>query len=78
MKISRRSPFSGQVNVMDVPVTEQELARIEDGEMIQSVVPHLCADHREFLMSGITPTEWDAFLGPGDDDPGLEEEETTS
>jgi hypothetical protein len=43
--------------------------------MIQSVVPHLCADHREFLMSGITPTEWDAFLGPGDDDPGLEEEE---
>jgi hypothetical protein len=72
--ITRKSPFSGVENRMDVPVTEAELARLESGETIQKVVPHLSADHREFLISGITPTEWDVFLGPGDDDPGIEDD----
>lgn len=75
MIITRKSPFSGVESRMDVPVTEAELARLEAGELIQAVVPHLSADHREFLISGITPTEWDVFLGPGDDDPGLEEDD---
>lgn len=75
MIITRRSPFSGVENEMDIPITEQELARLDGGETIQAVVPHLCADHREFLMTGITPTEWDVFLGPGDDDPSLEEDD---
>ena len=74
MIITRKSPFSGVENRMDVPVTEAELARLESGETIQKVVPHLSADHREFLISGITPTEWDVFLGPGDDDPGIEDD----
>lgn len=75
MIITRRSPFSGVETQMDIPITSEELARIDAGELIQAVVPHLSADHREFLISGITPTEWDVFLGPGDDDPGLEDEE---
>lgn len=74
MIITRRSPFSGAENRMDVPVTEAELSRLESGETVQKVVPHLSADHREFLISGITPTEWDVFLGPGDDDPGIEDD----
>lgn len=75
MIITRRSPFSGAENTMDIPITGEELARLESGETIQKVVPHLSADHREFLITGITPTEWDVFLGPGDDDPGLEEDD---
>ena len=75
MIITRRSPFSGVESQMDIPITEQELARLDRGETIQSVVPHLSADHREFLISGITPTEWEVFLGPGDDEPGIEEGE---
>lgn len=75
MIITRRSPFSGVENQMDIPITEEQLHRLERGELIQAVAPELCADHREFIISGITPTEWDVFLGPGDDDPGLEEED---
>lgn len=75
MIITRKSPFSGVENQMDIPVTDGELARIAAGEHVQVVVPHLSADEREFLITGITPTEWDAFLGPGDDDPGIEEED---
>lgn len=75
MIITRTSPFSGVESQMDIPITQEELARLDKGELIQAVVPHLCADHREFLISGITPTEWDVFLGPGDDEPGLEDED---
>ena len=75
MIITRKSPFSGVESQMNIDITEEQLARLDAGELIQSVAPHLCADEREFLISGITPTEWDAFLGPGDDDPGLEEDE---
>lgn len=75
MIITRTSPFSGVASTMDVPITEDELARLDAGELVQDVAPHLSADHREFLVSGITPTEWDVFLGPGDDAPGLEEED---
>lgn len=68
MIITRRSPFSGVDSVMDVPITEEQLARIENGELVQAVAPHLSADHREFIISGITPTEWDVFVAPPHDD----------
>ena len=67
MIIARKSPFSGTEHEMDIPLTETEQARLAAGEPIQKVVPHLSADEREFLLSGITPAEWDAFLGGGDE-----------
>lgn len=65
MIIARKSPFTGTVHEMDIPLTETEQARLASGEAIQRVVPHLSADQREFLLSGITPAEWDVFLGGG-------------
>lgn len=67
MIITRRSPFTGIVHEMDIPLTDAEQDRLASGELIQNVVPHLSADQREFLVSGITPDEWDAFLGGGDE-----------
>jgi len=32
------------------------------GEMIQSAFPYLTPDEREFLMTAITTTEWDAIF----------------
>lgn len=75
MIITRKSPFSGVESQMNINITPEQLARLDAGELIQAVVPHLSADEREFLISGITPTEWDVFLGPDDDDPGLEEDD---
>lgn len=63
MKITKRSPFSGNVNIREIAVTEEQLARWQEGELIQNVMPHLSAEDREFLMTGITPEEWDETFG---------------
>lgn len=59
MIITRTSGLSGIVREMDLPVTEEQLARWEGGELVQNVFPHLDAGQREFLMTGITTEEWD-------------------
>jgi hypothetical protein len=35
----------------------------EGGELIQNVMPELSPEEREFLISGITPKEWDEYYG---------------
>jgi hypothetical protein len=37
-----------------------------DGALIHNVFPFLSADHREFLISGFTPAEWDQLMGNGE------------
>ena len=63
MEIARRSPFSGLHHVMDLPVTQKQLDRWQAGELVQNVFPHLSADEREFIMTGITPQEWEEEFG---------------
>lgn len=63
MKITRVSILSGKSTTMDLPVTEEQLSRHEQGEFIQKAFPHLSADQREFIKTGITPDEWRDRLG---------------
>lgn len=58
MLISRRSPFSGIVSEMDIDVTPEQIKSWQSGTLIQNAMPHLSADEREFIMTGITPAEW--------------------
>lgn len=61
MLVTRRSPFSKKENTMELDITPEQLARYEqDNELIQNVFPDLPAEHREFIMTGITPEEWNA------------------
>lgn len=39
------------------------------GALIQDAFPFLSAAEREFLISGITPEEWDRMFGPNKDEP---------
>lgn len=64
MLIEKRSMFTGKVHVMDLDVTHEQIARWQGGELIQRVFPHLSPDEREFLMTGVTPAEWEAAFGP--------------
>jgi hypothetical protein len=67
IKVTRTSPFSGQTNTMSFDMTDDEftarVARYQDGALIQDAFDNLNADEREFLMTGITPAEWDAAFG---------------
>jgi hypothetical protein len=63
MLITRQSPFSGKVHTWDILVTEEQLARWRGGDRIQDAMPYLTPDEREFIMTGITPDEWNATFG---------------
>ena len=63
MKITRRSPISGQVNTLEISITQEQLNAWEGGALIQRAMPNISADEREFIMTGITPTEWDSVFG---------------
>lgn len=62
MKIQKRSKLSGKIREMDIPVTTEQLEAWMNGELIQDVMPNISADEREFLMTGITPEEWDSVF----------------
>lgn len=63
MTIFRVSKLTGKTNARQINVTQAQLAAWEAGSFIQDAMPHLTADEREFIMTGITPEEWDAAFG---------------
>ena len=63
MLIIRKSPFSGKRNEREIDVTEFQLDRWRQGELIQVAMPNISADEREFIKTGITPEEWDEAFG---------------
>ena len=69
MIVRRRSDITGIVHEMDLPVTDEQIAAYQAGRlgMVQDAFPELTPDQREFIMTGITPEEWDQFLGTGGD-----------
>ena len=64
MQIVRTSRISGNTNVMDIDITTDQFLSWINGSLIQDVMPDISADEREFIMTGITPDEWDAMFGP--------------
>ena len=67
MKITRTSAISGATRTREIDVTQAELDDYLGGELIQRAMPNVSADDREFIMTGITPEEWEALV-PDDDD----------
>lgn len=63
MQITRRSPFSGKVNTLEIPVTQAQIDAWQNGALIQNAMPNLTADEREFIKTGITSQEWDETFG---------------
>ena len=59
MIIAKRSKLTGIVSSMDIVVSEEQLQTWEAGELIQNVMPDLTPVEREFIMTGITATEWE-------------------
>lgn len=62
MLIERCSPFSGKTVTKELAVTEEQLDAWRSGVLIQHAMPHLSADDREFILTGILPEEWDEMF----------------
>ena len=60
--ITRQSILSKKISTMDIDVSHEQIALWEGGMLIQNAMPNLCEDEREFIMTGITPDEWDAHM----------------
>jgi hypothetical protein len=62
MQITRTSIFSGITRTQEIQVTQEQLGAWEAGKLIQHAMPHLSADEREFIMTGVTAEEWDSVF----------------
>ena len=64
--ITRRSPFTGKINHMEIPLSHAEFEKRftlwQSGMLIQDACPMLDAGQREFIKTGITPQEWDEMF----------------
>ena len=61
--VTRVSPISGEVNSITIEITQQQIDDWNEGKKkIQDIFPELSAGTREFILSGITPQEWDDFM----------------
>jgi len=63
MLITKTSPISGKQHTMEIPVTQQQIDAWERGELIHKAMPEVPAELREFILSGITPEEWNDLFG---------------
>jgi hypothetical protein len=67
MKITRTSSLTGITRTKEIDVTIAQILAWEEGELIQNAMPHLSADDREFIKSGISAEEWDQLFGGAED-----------
>lgn len=62
MLVTKISSLSGRENTRDVPCTEAQIRAWQGGGLIQDVMPQVSDEDREFLISGVTPEEWDSLM----------------
>ena len=66
MLVTRTYHLAGVRHTREIDCTHEQLDEWQLGGLIQNVMPHLSAEDREFLMTGITPEEWDEMFGSDD------------
>mgnify|MGYP006077114139 FL=1 len=63
MLITQNSTLTGKLNTMELDITYSNYTKYKLGkENVQDVFPHLNVYETEFLISGVTPQEWDSML----------------
>ena len=71
MQVSKRSVASGELNTMVLDFTMPQYMDWKGGMLIQNAMPQLSADEREFLMTGMTPAEWNEMFAQSNVGPSL-------
>ena len=70
IQVTRQSAITRKMNTMELPITQEHLDNYDTvgGLLVQDVFPNLDVGQREFLISGITPQEWEETFGEEGDD----------
>ena len=70
IQVTRQSVLTRQMNTMELPISQEHLDIYDTvGDiLVQDAFPNLDKEQREFLISGITPQEWNKTFGEDDDD----------
>ena len=72
-RLKLTSPISGNVNEMDLPVEQEkidqwyEMGRAPGAPLIQDFFSELNDEQREFILTGISPKEWNEYIRNNDD-----------
>lgn len=62
MKVMRRSPLTKITETRDLPITPEQIARYNEGALIQDAFSNLTPGEREFLKTGYTEDDWRAMF----------------
>lgn len=70
MKITRKSDYSGIERTKDLPITDEEWKKWDNGNgcFIQHAFPNLSISDREFILTGMTDEEWDEAFPEDEED----------
>lgn len=70
MLIARISQYSGELRELDLDITQEQIDKYNEGELLQNAFPNLSKADREYFKSGITDEEWKEMVGGfgGDED----------
>lgn len=63
MLIEKQSMLTGVRRIVDMPITAEQFNNWQGGMLIQDAMPNLTDGEREFIVSGITPKEWEQAFG---------------
>jgi len=63
MLIARISQYSGEFRELDLDITQEQIDKYNEGELLQNAFPNLSKADREYLKSGITDEEWKEMVG---------------
>ena len=70
IQVTKQSIITRKMNTMELPITQEHLDMYETvGDiLVQDAFPNLDIGQREFLISGITPQEWNETFGEEGED----------
>ena len=67
MQITNISQISGKETTLELDITEEQLERFYNrrgnGEYVQTIFPNLTPAEREFILTGVSPKEWEEIFG---------------
>jgi len=69
MQVSRKSPLTGNINTLEVNITQEQWDEFNSPNrerLVQEIFSDLTPAQREFIITGYTQEDWDTMFGGRD------------